>query len=100
MPNPLVHIKAAVASDLLPEVSLWCAQVTVTPEARRTAVLRRGIENGLRGVIPGGGQVHEICGVGASLLWKKAQKKAKKNITSDRINKIIPNFSPLRTREE
>jgi len=37
--------------------------------------------------------------VGFKLEWKKAQKKAKKNITSDKINKIIPNFIPLRTYE-
>lgn len=35
------------------------------PEAKSTAVLRRGTENGSIGVIPGGGQVQAICGVGA-----------------------------------
>lgn len=39
---------------------LWWAQVTVTPEAKRTAVFRRGTENGLIGSIPGGGQVQAI----------------------------------------
>ncbi len=87
-----------MASVLSPEIRLWWAQVTVTPEARRTAVLRRGTENGFRGWIPGGGQVHEIWGVGASLLWKNAQKNAKKNMISEMMNRIIPNLRPLSTR--
>ena len=99
-PSPLVQTRAVVASVLFPEVNLWCAQVTVTPEARRTAVFRSGTENGFSGWIPGGGHVHEIWGVGASLLWKNLQKNAKKNITSETMNRIIPNFRPLRTSEE
>lgn len=81
----------------LPSIKAWCAHVTVTPEARRTAVFRSGTAKGFRGVIPVGGHVHPISGVGANLLWKKAQKKAKKNITSEVINKIIPHRSPLTT---
>lgn len=50
--------------------------------------------------MPGGGHVQEISGVGAKLLWKKAQKKAKKNIISEIINRIIPNFRPLKTNDE
>jgi hypothetical protein len=49
------------------------------------------------GVIPIGGQQHPSSGVGASLLWKNAQKKAKKKHTSDKINNIIPHRSPLAT---
>lgn len=78
-------------------MSLWWAQVTVTPEAKRTAVLRRGTLNGLMGVIPVGGHLQPNSGVGARLLWKKAQKNAKKNNTSDAINKIMPHRSPLVT---
>jgi len=40
----------------------------VTPDARRTAVFSRGMEKGLIGLIPVGGQVHPISGVGARLL--------------------------------
>ena len=72
----------------------WCAHVTDTPDARSTAVFRRGTENGFNGQIPVGGQMHPISGVGASLLWKKAQKNALKNMTSDVINKIIPHSNP------
>lgn len=62
-------------------------------------MLRRGTENGFSGSIPGGGHVQEICGVGARLLWKNLQKNAKKNIISDKIKRIIPNFRPFRTRD-
>ncbi len=48
-------------------------------------------------MIPVGGQQQPNSGVGARLLWKKAQKKAKKNITSETINRIIPHRSPLVT---
>jgi hypothetical protein len=80
-------------------ISLWCAHVTVTPEARRTAVLRSGTLNGFRGLIPVGGQAHPISGVGDKLLWKNAQKNAKKNSTSDVMNRIIPHRRPLVTYE-
>jgi hypothetical protein len=40
--------------------------------------------------MPFGGQILPISIVGAKLAEKKAQKKAKKNITSDTINNIIP----------
>lgn len=69
----------------------------MTPDANSTAVFRRGMENGLIGVIPAGGQLHPSSGEGASLLWKNAQKKAKKNRTSEAINKIIPQRKPLAT---
>lgn len=50
----------------------------MTPDANRTAVFNRGTLNGLIGITLTGGQEHPSSGVGASLLWKKAQKKAKK----------------------
>lgn len=85
-----VNARACFASFPLPSVRLWWAQVTVAPEARRTAVLRRGTLNGLIGEIAVGGQVQPSSGVGARALWKKAQKNEKKKQTSERINKIIP----------
>lgn len=48
---------------------LWWAQVTVTPEASSTAVFSRGTSNGLRVVIPVGGQAPPSSGVGARLEW-------------------------------
>ena len=67
------------------------------PEARRTAVFSKGMANGFRGVMPVGGQLQPSSGVGARLLWKNAQKNAKKNRTSEAINRIIPHRSPLVT---
>jgi hypothetical protein len=83
--------------DRLASIKLWCAQVTVTPEASNTAVFRSGTLNGFRGLIPTGGQQHPSSGVGDNLLWKKAQKKAKKNNTSEVINRIIPHRRPVVT---
>ena len=48
---------------------LWWAHVTVTPDARSTAVLRRGTSNGSKGVMPAGGQQPPSSGVGARLEW-------------------------------
>lgn len=97
--NPSITVtnNAWIACGRDPSISLWCAQVTVTPDAKSTAVFNNGTLNGLIGVIPVGGHVQPSSGVGASLLWKKAQKKAKKNKTSDVINKIIPHCSPFVT---
>lgn len=55
--------------------------------------------NGFRGSIPVGGQEQPSSGVGARLLWKKAQKNAKKNRTSEAIKRIIPHRRPLVTKE-
>jgi hypothetical protein len=57
------------------------------------------MEKGLIGWIPGGGQVQEISGVGARLLWKKPQKNARKNMISETMNRIMPNFNPFSTAE-
>jgi len=53
-------------------------------------VFNKGTSQGLKGIIDVGGQMAPISTAGERLLWKKAQKKAKKNITSEAINKIIP----------
>lgn len=86
-----------MASTRFPERILWWAQVTVTPEDKSTAVLSRGTKNGLIGVIPVGGHETPNSIVGASLLWKKAQKNAKKKQTSEVINNIIPYRNPFLT---
>jgi hypothetical protein len=99
MPRVTVSASAWMAPVRLPSISLWWAHVTVTPEANRTAVFSSGTLNGLIGVMPTGGQQHPSSGVGAKLLWKNAQKKAKKKHTSDRMNKIIPQRRPLATYE-
>ena len=62
----------------LDSIIAWCDHVTVAPDANKIAVFRRGTWNGLNGTIPVGGQQFPISTVGESLLWKKAQKKRKK----------------------
>jgi len=47
--------------------------------------------------MPVGGQQLPISIVGDRLLWKKAQKKEKKNKISDTMNKIIPHRRPIAT---
>ena len=69
----------------------------VTPDDRRTAVFSKGTKKGLRGLMPVGGQVTPISTLGARLLWKKAQKNAKKKQTSEVMNSIIPYRSPFIT---
>ena len=44
-----------------------------------------------------GGQTPPILKTGAKLEWKKPQKKAKKNITSETINKSTPSLKPFWT---
>ena len=63
---------------LLPLIIAWWAQVTVAPELNKTAVFNKGTENGFKGSTPLGGQTAPISTAGAKLLWKKAQKKGKK----------------------
>lgn len=60
-------------------------------------MFRSGTLNGFNGLIPVGGQAHPSSGVGDNLLWKNAQKKAKKNSTSDVMNRIIPQRRPVVT---
>lgn len=64
----MVRARACFASFPFPSVNLWWAHVTVAPEARRTAVFRRGTLNGLIGVMAVGGHVHPSSGVGARAL--------------------------------
>ena len=96
-PRVTVRINAWMVFRRLFSSNLWWAHVTVTPDANRTAVFRSGTLNGFNGVMPAGGQQHPNSGVGDRLLWKNAQKNAKKNKTSDVINKIIPHRKPFVT---
>ena len=78
-------------------VIAWCAQVTVAPEVNKIIVFNNGTSQGLNACIASGGHIEPISTDGAKLEWKNAQKKAKKNITSDTINKIIPYLMPVCT---
>jgi hypothetical protein len=78
-------------------IRLWCLQVIVTPEDNRIAVLKSGILIGFIGTTENGGQIIPQSTNGLRELWKNDQKKARKNITSDKINKTIPSFNPVCT---
>gem|GEM_PF-3395427 len=62
-------------------------------------MFKSGTAKGSRGVIPGGGQLQPISGVGANLLWKNAQKILIKNLTSDAIKNTMPHRRPLATTD-
>jgi hypothetical protein len=68
--------------------------VTVAPEHKRISVFNKGTSIGSKTLIPFGGQIEPISITGARAAAKKAQKKAKKNITSETIKSIIPYRSP------
>jgi hypothetical protein len=53
-------------------------------------VLTKGTSRALNVAIPLGGQIFPISIVGVRLAAKKAQKNAKKNITSETIKRITP----------
>jgi hypothetical protein len=57
-------------------------------------VFTNGISNGLKASIPFGGHILPISTVGEILAAKKAQKKAKKNIISETMKRIIPYLKP------
>ena len=75
----------------------WWAQVTVTPDESRITVFNKGTPQGSRVSIPRGGHLFPSLMSGDSLIWKNAQKNAKKKHTSEMINKTIPNFKPRTT---
>jgi hypothetical protein len=101
IPNDIVIIKAFITSCRAffdpPIIKARCAQVTLTPEDNNITVFNKGKPQGFKTSIPAGGQIQPIATEGAKLQWKKAQKKPKKNITSETINKIIPARNPFCT---
>ena len=75
----------------------WWAQVTVAPELNKKNVFVKGIPEVWIVWMASGGHIPPKLKTGDKLEWKNAQKNAKKNITSDTMNKIIPNLRPLCT---
>ena len=78
----------------LQALEYYNSSFTVIPELSNVSVFSRGMAVGFRVSMPSGGQFAPISIVGASLLWKKAQKKEKKKSTSDEIKSIMPCLSP------
>ncbi len=97
IPSSIVHVNLVMELFFLPVIMEWCVQVIVIPDLRSTSVFNSGIAMGFRASIPSGGQLDPISVVGTSLLWKKAQKKEKKNNTSEVMNSIMPCFKPVCT---
>lgn len=60
-------MRAWIVCTRLAFIRLWWAHVTVTPEANRTAVFKRGTSKGSIGVIPVGGHCPPSSGVGDRL---------------------------------
>lgn len=89
--------RETIAWEWLPSIILWWDQVTLTPEDNKIIVFKRGTLKGLKTSIPIGGQTLPNSMLGARLLWKKAQKNDKKNITSEIINSLIPHRRPFST---
>lgn len=86
-----------MASSKLFLIIAWWDHVTLTPEDNKIIVFNKGTPKALNTLIPKGGQIEPSSILGDSLLLKKAQKKEKKNITSDKINNTIPHRIPVST---
>lgn len=99
-PNEMVIIKELKACLKLLLIILWWDQEIEIPEEIKITVFKRGISNGLNGLIFLGGHIVPTSMLGDNLLWKKAQKNEIKKKISEIINKIIPNFNPHKTYDE
>lgn len=93
----MVINKLITVAQWRPAIILRCAQVILIPDDNKITVFKKGKPQGFKTVIPYGGQIAPIAIDGIKLEWKKAQKNAKKNIISDKINKSIPWRKPKRT---
>lgn len=93
-PKPIVINIITLKKYFLLNKIKWWAQVAVIPDLNKITVFNKGKWKGFKGFSSKGGQTHPIWISGLSLWWKKAQKKPKKNITSEKINHLIPNFKP------
>ena len=85
-----VNPRLIIASFRYPATIEWWAHVTAQPDRRSNIVFKRGTSHGLNAIIPCGGQTLPIWIAGTIDEWKKAQKKAKKNIISDTMKRTIP----------
>ena len=62
-------------------------------------MFNKGTWNGLKTLIPKGGQIDPTSILGDKLLWKKAQKNLTKKKISETINNAIPHRNPNSTIE-
>ena len=90
MARTIVNCKAKIAPLRSPHKMAWCDQVQAAPDVNKRTVFKNGNPQGSIASTPLGGHTEPSSGTGFILEWKNAQKNAKKNITSEAINKIIP----------
>ena len=90
----MVANKPFVVAALSPAKIALCAHVIVTPDDNKINVFHKGKPQGSKVEIPWGGQIQPIPIEGDKVQWKNAQKKLKKNITSEAMNNAIPNLIP------
>lgn len=88
----IVACKLEMLCLYLLHIKQWWHNVTVAPEDNKRMVLNKGIPQVLINSIQLAGKKHPHSTGGERLLWKNAQKIAKKNITSERMNKPKPIF--------
>ena len=93
-PIDTVILSPVSASVSLPARRAWWAQVNVTPDASKSAVLTRGTPMGSIGSIPTGGHWHPMFSDGFRALWKNAQNSPAKNIASEIRNSLNPSRRP------
>ncbi len=68
----------------------WCIQVMIAPNESKNMVFKNWIPQGFNTSILLGGHIAPISTIGAKEERKKTQKKAKKDMISEIVNKIIP----------
>jgi len=93
-PRKIVRPKLISEDGLSPKTMALWDQVQVAPESSNITVLSKGTSQGFKTSIPGGGHTPPISKAGDKLEAKKAQKKAKKNIASDKIKSSIAKRKP------
>src|SRR3954447_19498646 len=91
-PSRIVSSSPSLSPWRSPWISEWCAQVTVVPEHNRIIVLSSGKPHGFNTSMPLGGHTPPTDGTadGNKDESKNAQNQARKNITSEAMNRIIP----------
>ncbi len=69
---------------------IWWTQVTIALDESKKMVFKNWIPQGFNTSILLGSHIAPISAIGAKEEWKKTQKKAKKDMTLEIINKIRP----------
>jgi len=90
IPKQIVIVRDISALYRFFDNNLWCLHVIVKPEVNKIAVFNNGTLIGSIILIPLGGHMHPSSILGDKLLWKNAQKNAKKKQISLIINNSIP----------